>query len=67
MAILDRFMHKPSSKPYCTAGELSMFKREREGGAASFFRTSHCGTCKQEVPKSKDFCSRDCWEKSKDK
>jgi len=67
MGLLDTFLTRGSDKPYCTAAQLGLFKKAREGGQSSFFRAANCGICKTEVPKSKTFCSIECWEKSKEK
>ena len=63
MGILDAFMIKGDKKPYCTAAQLGLFKKSRAGGLTSFFRTANCCICGTEVPKSKTFCSMECWEK----
>lgn len=67
MGLLDALLMKGSDKPYCTAAQLGLFKKAREGGQTSFFRSASCGSCGTEVPKSKTFCSIECWEKSKEK
>lgn len=65
MPILDGLGLKLNSKPFCTPAELTLFKKSREGGAVTFFRTAQC-KCGVEIPKSKTHCSKECWEKATD-
>lgn len=55
-------MAKPAreNKPYCSEVELIEFKRLREQGRVTIFRTSLCIVCKCEVPKGKAWCSLEC-------
>lgn len=53
--------------PYCTPGELSLFRQMRERGTISVFREGICaGTkeggepCDVYIPKTKQFCSAAC-------
>lgn len=66
MALVDGYMVKGDYKPYCTAAQLGLFNKAREAGSISFFRAANCSQCGTDVPKSKTFCSKECWEKSKE-
>jgi hypothetical protein len=65
MGLFDTLLMKGDDKPYCTAAQLTLFKKAREGGQVTFFRAGKCA-CGTEIPKSKTFCSTECWEKSKE-
>ena len=47
-----------------TSSELSDFKKMRAEGAMTVFRSAHCQICEKEIHNSKQFCSKDCYEKS---
>lgn len=50
--------------PYMTAPERGEFKRMKQVGLVSIFKTSICGSvdCEEEVPKGvKTYCSEKCW------
>ncbi len=51
-----------SDKPYLTKPERAKFKTLREGGVVSFFRTKACEHCSSEIPKTKRFCSWECYQ-----
>jgi hypothetical protein len=47
------------SKPYLTQAEAQEFKRLRDVGAVSFYRTEKCKACGSEVPKGKSYCKKE--------
>ncbi len=48
---------------YMTVGERNAFKAGRDSGAISFFRVRACSAgCGMDVPKSKLFCSKECYD-----
>lgn len=55
---------KKQPRPYLTAVEKKDLKRRIETGAITIFRLGTCANkgCKSDVPKSVDFCSRECHE-----
>jgi hypothetical protein len=66
VGLLDTSSFKPKPKlSYMTAAEQNMFKSLRKGQALSFFRIGLC-PCGEEIPKNKDYCSKDCYDKSED-
>lgn len=66
MGIIDGYMSKVSDKPYMLSSELAQFERLRRDGNVTFFRTARCRTCRKEIHQSKQFCSKDCYEKSEE-
>jgi len=64
VTLSDRSKVKASSKPWMTSSELSDFKKMRAEGAMTVFRSAHCQICEKEIHNSKQFCSKDCYEKS---
>lgn len=50
--------------PYMTPSEADAFKRLRECGRLSFFRTTVCKAegCDNEVIKGKSYCSKRCYD-----
>jgi hypothetical protein len=76
LGILDfsRLKRRPDS-PYMTRGERKIFEDQVESGAITFFRIIKCSvkSCKREIPRSKKYCSKECFEhaesrkKAKDK
>lgn len=49
--------------PFPTERQQQEFKRRREAGTMTFFRTRQCDNCKAECPNAFQFCSRDCHDK----
>lgn len=49
-----------------TAVEMSDFTKMRRDGAVSFFRSAKCAACSKEIHNTKQFCSKDCYEKSEE-
>lgn len=66
MALVDGYMNRASRKPYMLAGEMAQFERLRKDGTVTFFRTGKCKSCSKEIHQSKQFCSKDCYEKSEE-
>ena len=66
MGMIDGYMSKVSGKPYMLASEQSQFERLRKDGTVTFFRTAKCLSCSKEIHQSKQFCSKSCYEKSKE-
>lgn len=56
-----RTRFRPDLK-YATRGEMEIFKEGRERGTITMFRASACDFCKTDIPKNKDFCSKECQE-----
>lgn len=50
------------SKPYLTQAEAVEFKRLRDTGAVSIYRTEKCKACGGEVPKGKSYCKKEEYE-----
>ena len=48
---------------FMTRPEREHFKRLRDIGAVSFFRSSTCIACGEEILKGKKYCSETCMEK----
>lgn len=46
--------------PYMNGAERELFKKMREDGTISYFRTGACRVCKAEILKGKTFCSKRC-------
>lgn len=55
----DGFSFRPD-REYMSRPERDAFKKMRDDGRISFFRTGACRVCQAEVPKGKLFCSEDC-------
>jgi hypothetical protein len=51
-------------KPWVHPEDMRVFRRAREKGMVSFFRTAACQECHKEIPKHEDktHCSKSCWE-----
>jgi hypothetical protein len=63
MSIVSTFLARlRPDLPYMTPAESSQFKHLRAGGAISFFRTWMCAECGAEVPQTKKYCSKKCYE-----
>lgn len=45
---------------YMNEAERQLFKKMREDGTLSYFRTANCRVCKAEILKGKTFCSKRC-------
>lgn len=65
MGLFDGSRVKITRHPYLTDAERKLFIKSRESGHYSFFRTGSCKVCGAEVPKSKNFCSKACYENQK--
>lgn len=63
---MDRSKLRPSPQPWMTAVEMSDFTKMRRDGAVSFFRSAKCAACSKEIHNTKQFCSKDCYEKSEE-
>ncbi len=44
--------------PWMNEAERTLFKKMREDGTLSYFRTAACRMCKAEILKGKTFCSK---------
>lgn len=51
---------------YMTRSENSHFKELVKAGVITHFRIGSCERCKADVPNSKKFCSRECFEFEKE-
>ena len=52
-----------SKHPYTTKPELRVFDMKVESGEITVFRIKKCGQCRtRDIPKSKEYCSKECWE-----
>jgi hypothetical protein len=47
---------------YLTGAERTLFKQQRAAGVMSWFKVHPCRTCGEETPKSKLFCSKQCFQ-----
>ncbi len=45
---------------YMNEAERQLFRKMREDGTLSYFRTSACAFCKVEILKGKTYCSKRC-------
>jgi hypothetical protein len=50
-----------SGKTYMTPSDMATFKSMKEAGRISFFRIGKC-KCGKAIPKSKQYCSKKCYE-----
>ena len=78
MGIVDTFGSRfRPDLDYMTPAERTLFKKLREGGGVSFFRTAVCAgewedpddkektvRCGAEIPKDKKYCSKQCKQKT---
>ncbi len=60
----SRVVRKPGLD-YLTAAERAMFRDLVKRGGINFWRIGTCKHCGEDVPKAKDYCSRDCAERAK--
>jgi hypothetical protein len=49
--------------PHLTVAELLRFRQMRKSGALSPVRSAACARCREEIPESFLYCSRECWER----
>lgn len=62
MGLLDTTLIRfDPSLPYLTRSERGAFAELRKGGNITFFKTALC-PCGAEVPKSKQYCSEECYK-----
>lgn len=50
--------------PYMTVPEANHFNRVK--GTLTIFRLGRCGVCNGDVPKSKKYCSKRCYERAQE-
>lgn len=51
--------------PYLSKEEMKLFNNLRKQGKLTFFGVKAC-RCGKAMPKSRDFCSRECWKEVTD-
>lgn len=63
MALVDTYMQRlKPDLPYMTANEMGLFKKVTKDGGYSIFRQHGCKRCGAFIPKTKQFCSKECYD-----